>query len=154
MQVDAHVKNKNNGAWDGNQDLMVEKIDVEVGKRFDAHGIAKKTATEQLETLLSILDNGIDPKRPFHTAPLAADPTAQGALAVGLGAAEAYRNGSFIILGNIDTPISKGGVKYVLVNDIYYDAIPKLKKAYPSVEFIKANEANARLTEIATTSIT
>jgi hypothetical protein len=30
-----------------------------------------------------------------------------------------------MVMGNIDTPLSKSGVKYVIVNDGYYDALDR-----------------------------
>lgn len=140
------IDKKNNG--DVNLDLMLNNVDGDIGERFDAHGIAKVSYTYQLRSLIGLLDNGIDTTRDFHSAPLALSRKNQGAGA-GLGVAGgANDTGSFVVMGDIDTPLLKGGIKYVIVNDAYYDAIPRLQRAYPQITFIRANRANQELTRL------
>jgi hypothetical protein len=147
----AYSKEKERGG-DINLDLTLADIDWKVGERFDAHGIAKISIPNQLEQLITLLEKGIDPKRPFHTAPLEVDPEKKTALGAGFGTAggTAYKEGSFVILGGPDAKL-KDGIKYVLVNDAYYEAVSALQKAYPDVEFIRADEVPQRLRDIVDT---
>jgi hypothetical protein len=148
MKNEAGKKMKGKGIGDYNIDLMMAKIDPEIGRNFDAHGIAKGKESElnQLDSLLNFLQKGIDPERPFHTAPLRLrKDDAKGAQSAGGTATD---TGGFIILGEYKKMISESGIKYVLVNDAYYEAIDKLSKAFPQVEFIRADQANEKLKEI------
>lgn len=47
-----------------------EVLSPAIGKRFDAHGIAKGSLSEQLEALDTLLTTGLDAERPFHTTAL------------------------------------------------------------------------------------
>lgn len=136
---------------EGNFDLMINTVDWEVGQRFDAHGLAKESVPAQLRQLLDLIEKGIDPDKPFHTAPLEINPNKKAAMGAGLGTAggTAYKDGSFIILGEIDRKIQQSGIKYIAVNDAYYDSIPRLQEAYPQVQFIRADKLNETLKEIA-----
>jgi len=135
----------------GNLDLMINFIDWEIGQRFDAHGLAKKSVPAQLWQLLNLIEKGIDPDRPFHTAPLEVDPELRAGLGTGLGTGggTTYKDGSFIILGEIDQKINQSGIRYIAVNDAYYDSISRLQEAYPQVQFIRADELNDILKKIA-----
>jgi len=133
-----------------NLDLLVNGIDWQIGSRFDAHGIRKVSVTGQLDSLLNLLENGVNSSRRFDTAPLEVDPDLRAGLGAGLGTGggAAYKDGSFVVLGPVDSSIAEGGIKYVIVNDVYYGAVARLKTAFPEVEFLRADEANQRLTEI------
>ncbi|MBU0979008.1 MAG: hypothetical protein ABIJ03_03120 [Patescibacteria group bacterium] len=136
-------------------DLKIERsrLTDEIGHRFAAHGIAKGSRSEQLDTLLRLLASGIDPSRTFHTADLFRSDENEIAFAV--GAAGPYDTGSFIVLGepkSIDQStnnrdIAETGVAGVLVNREWYDAIPDLQRAYPNVRFIRADQMRDKLTE-------
>ncbi|MBU0597024.1 hypothetical protein KKA94_02575 [Patescibacteria group bacterium] len=132
-----------------NLDLDLAQIDWKVGERFDAHGLAKISIPNQLTQLVKLLEQGIDPKRPFHTAPLEVEPEKKAALGAALGTAggTAYKEGSFVLLSNPDGQLMDG-IKYVIVNDAYYEALDELQAAYPDVEFIRADETPKRLQEI------
>lgn len=131
---------------DLNQDLELahDELDPLVGESFDGHGINKGTSKEQLQRLLYILDQGPDPKRPFHTMNLK---TRHGNQAAAIGAANPYTTGGFILLSEPGSTLAEK-IKYVLVNDSFYEAIPILQSKYPDVEFIKATEMPKRLKEI------
>ena len=130
-----------------NFDLMLHQIDPEMGRRFDAHGIAKVNEAFQLDALLNLLDNGIDKNRPFHTGnlELPAEEKIGGADSPG---GVAYKDGSFVVMGGPDELMIKGGIKNVIVNDAYYGAVDRLRTAYPSVNFIRADRVNEGLREV------
>lgn len=138
MKWTAHNKMKKEGSLNVNLDFMLNRIDPEIGRRLNAHGISKLSIPEQLNSLLTLLENGVDREKEFHTAPLALRPDdPRGTDSAG---GTAFKDGSFIILGNLDALIIDQGIKYVLVNDAYYEAIPKLQSAYPEYMFIRADE--------------
>lgn len=124
-------------------------IDWKIWQHFDAHWIAKLSIYEQLLLLINILDNWIDNNRSFDSAPLEVSHEDKAWLWSWLWTwgGCAYKDGAFIILWEIDTPISKW-VKYVLVNEAYYHWIDQLQKAYPNVKFIRADQINEHLWKI------
>lgn len=129
-----------------NQDLLANEIDWEIGEQFDAHGLAKNSVATQFEQLINLLNNGVDKSRDFHTAPLSKSPDKAG---LHLGTAGgAYKDGSFIVLGAPGKQISESGIKSVLVNDAYYDTVDRLSRAYPNINFIRADQANEALKQI------
>lgn len=135
----AHLKAKEEGA-ETNLDLMTNRIDWQIGEKFDAHGIAK---SNNLSNLINLLNNGIDPSKNFHTSPLENNPDKKaGATHGGSAGGVAYKNGGFIVLDDPGEKISETGIKNVLVNDLYYDAIERLSEAYPDITFIRADQAN------------
>ncbi|GEM_PF-3953336 len=144
----AYTKNNLDGA---NTDLMITQIDPALGERFDAHGITKTSIPQQLDHLFNLLDNGIDTTRAFHTAPLEVPPELRAGLGAGFGTAggSATKDGSFVVMGAIDRPLTESGIRYVIVNDAYYAALHYLQKKYPKVQFIRADEVNERLQQIA-----
>ena len=137
---------------DVNTDLMIQAIDWQIGQRFDSHGIAKASIPEQFNQLLNLLNNGIDPDKPFYTAPLEVNPDDKAGIGAGLGTAggTSYKDGSFVLLGKPDNPITESGFCGVIVNDAYYEAIERLSEAFPSIAFIGADQINERLREIVT----
>ena len=68
----------------------------------------------------------------------------------GLGTAGgcAYRDGSFILLSEKDKLISDSGIKSVIVNDVYYPIMQDLRKKFPNVNFMRADEAANILNKI------
>lgn len=125
---------------DVNTDAMVylNNLPVEIGSKFDAHGIAKVSVTDHLRQLNRLLSEGIDTSRNFYTAPLAA-PKGMGA-AFGT-AGSAYRDGSFILVGEKGKLIADKGIKHVIVNDAYYNIISDLQRKFPDVNFVRADNA-------------
>lgn len=121
------------------------KIQPNVGKRFDAHGIAKGSMTEQLQSLNVLLSKGIDPDRPFHTMELRVE---DDGFASGLGASHPYTDGGFIVTGKPDQLIREGGIAAVIVNEHFYSAIQMLKAKFPYIEFMRADEAPDRLAQM------
>lgn len=78
MQNDAQKYSKAE-LGDINTDLMIHGVDGDIGERFDAHGITKVMITDHINQLVALIENGIDPNRPFHTAPLGLSKKNQGA---------------------------------------------------------------------------
>jgi hypothetical protein len=79
------------------------------------------------------LSHTISPAKPVHGA---------------IGASRPFDQGDFILLSEPASTINSAGVKYVLVNEHFYGAIPTLQKRYPNVRFIRADEATEELPEI------
>ncbi|MCL5784072.1 MAG: hypothetical protein M1142_01800 [Patescibacteria group bacterium] len=120
------------------------EIDPEIGRRFDAHGIAKGGYADQLRALNFLLSKGIDPSRPFHSTRLRMLDEDEAAIAGAIGAAGPYDNGAFIVIGRPDQMLSDG-IEGVLVNEHFYGAIPTLQQRFPNVRFIKASEISQGL---------
>lgn len=125
-----------------------KSIDPVIGKRFDAHGIAKGNYKEQLEALNYLLTKGIDPQRRFHTVPLRETNEVEAALAAGLGADGPYTDGGFIVIGSPDKLIMDNGIVAVLVNEDYYRAIDVLRQRFPGIKFIRADEMQTGLADL------
>lgn len=146
----AYEKYREADMGDANTDLTIQAIDWQIGQRFDSHGIAKGYISEQFDQLLNLLNNGIDPDKLFHTAPLEVNPDDKASLGPGFGTAggTSSKGGSFVLLGKPDKTIEENGFYGVIVNDVYYEAIERLSEAFPNIVFIKADQINDRLKEI------
>lgn len=118
-----------------------EQLPSEIGKHFDAHGMAKGNELRFLNYLLS---HGVNPDRPFHTMQLKSD----GGGGSAMGAANPYDTGAFIVLGHPDKLIRDGGINTVLVNEHYYDAVPLLTQKFPAINFVKADQMKDALAAI------
>lgn len=130
---------------DVNCDAMVylNLLPNEIGSKFDAHGLAKISVTQQLKDLNKLLTEGIDSSRNFYTAPLTVnskDAAGVGA-AMGTASGAAYRDGSFIIVGDKSKLLQDSGIKHVIVNDAYYNIIDDLQKKFQDVNFVRADNA-------------
>ena len=66
----------------------------------------------------------------------------------GFRASTPFLDGGMVILSAADQDIAKSGIKYVLLNEQFVDAIETLQQAYPNVEFIKPQDAAVRLKKI------
>lgn len=126
---------------DTNLDAFVFLNDLkpEIGAKFDAHGLAKVSVTDQLRQLNTLLTKGIDKEKSFFTAPLSCDPKLGSGL--GTGGGHAYRDGSFIIVSGKGKTICSDGIEHVIVNDAYYPVIEDLRNRFPNVNFVRADEA-------------
>lgn len=119
--------------------VLLNNLPPEVGSKFDAHGIAKISITDHLKQLNKLLSDGINPNKPFYTAPL----VAKGNVGAGIGTANgaAYRDGSFILVSGKSKKIGEDGIKHVIVNDAYYSIINDLQKKFPNINFVRADNA-------------
>lgn len=126
--------------WDINNDAMIylARLSESIGSKFDAHGLAKISVTDQLQQLNRLLTNGIDKNRIFYTAPLVSPKGAGAALGTAGGA---YRDGSFILVSDKSKFLAEDGIKHVIVNDAYYSIIGDLQKKFPNVNFVRADKA-------------
>lgn len=116
-----------------------KKVDRDVGKHYQGHGISK---TGQLDFLLNLLKNGIDKGRPFFTAPFAVPVDEAAMLGSGLGTSggEPYKDGLAVVVGEKDQHLEEGGIKYVFINDVFGDIVPVLQKQFPQYEFYKLSQ--------------
>ena len=123
--------------------VYLNDLNPQIASRFDAHGLAKTGVSNQLSQLNNLLTKGIDKNRGFFTAPLATAADDAAGIGAGLGTAggHAYRDGSFIIVSGKDKFLKSDGIKYVIVNDAYYNIIDDLSKRFPNQQFIRADEA-------------
>ncbi len=130
--------------YDPVSDMMLglEEIPDILGKRFDAHGIAKGTIGDQVASLNKLLTTGIDEDRPFHSMPL----KGADAAAAAFGASGPYA-GSFIVLGEAGQPL-RDKIRYVITNNPLENSLPLLSSRFPQVEFIPIKKAPQRLAEI------
>jgi hypothetical protein len=127
-----------------------EKIDGNIGKLFDSHGIAKESIKDQLKSLNTLLTLGPSHDRPFYTAPFAV-PAAERALlgpALGTGGGTSYKHGNFVIVSKLGQKITdKNSIGYVAVNYGFYKQISLLQAAFPGVKFVKMIEMPKVLTD-------
>ena len=130
---------------DINCDAMVylNSLPDEIGKLYDAHGLAKSSVPDQLKQLNELLTKGIDKTKNFYTAPLSVPKEDVRLLgpALGTGGGCALRDGSFIIVGDKSKLLVDSGIKHVIVNDAYYNIIEDLRRKFPEVNFVKAENA-------------
>ena len=126
---------------DTNLDAFVFLNDLkpEIGAKFDAHGLAKVSVTDQLRQLNNLLTKGIDKDKPFFTAPLSCDPKLGSGL--GTGGGHAYRDGSFIVVSGKGKAIAADGIEHVIVNDAYYPIVADLRQKFPNINFVRADGA-------------
>ena len=137
---------------DANIDAKVylSSLPSKVGMKYDAHGMTKGSIPEQLKQLNELLSKGVDKNKNFFTAPLAVPAEIASGAGAGLGTAGgcAYRDGSFILLGEKGKMIENSGIKSVIVNDVYYPIIKDLQKKFPDINFMRADKATEILTKI------
>lgn len=112
-----------------------------LGSQFDAHGIAKGTFKEQLNSFLKLLSKGIDKTRPFHTAPFMFDEKDKYAASALGTAGGAYKDGLAILSSDYHKNLSTNGVKIVLINDAAKDLIGPLSHLFLNIEFDKFSNA-------------
>lgn len=110
-----------------------EKIPAEIGRRFEAHGIARGTLEDQIVALDNLLTNGVDRKRGFSTTVLR-DPKREFAQY------HLYDFGGFIVVGPAGGTIMEDGITAVLVNEHFVGALPIFRRRFPHVTFISAND--------------
>lgn len=127
--------------------VFLNNLSPEIGSKFDAHGLAKIGVADQLKQLNTLLTKGIDKRKPFHTAPLVSKNNAGVGAGLGTGG-HAYRDGSFIVVGEKSKLIEESGIKHVIVNDAYYNIIEDLRKKFPKINFVRADESVEYFTKL------
>ena len=125
------------------QERVFEPVSGEVGRNFNAHGIAK---TNQLAFLLSLLETGIDPNKPFSTAPFdLRDEERAGGSLTGTGGGTCYKNGIAVLTGGYKQGLEEFGIKHVFINDVYAELVEPLKKLFPQYQIHLLSEQKAVL---------
>ena len=121
-----------------------ESVSGEIGQHFDAHGISK---TEQLSSLLNLLEKGIDKSKDFYTAPfeIPEEYKAGVGAAVGTGDGTAYKDGIAVLVSAPDKRLKENGIKYVFLNDVYQNIREPLAKAFPQYEVYLLSEQKSVL---------
>lgn len=118
----------------------------EVGRRFDAHGIAKGG---EFASFINLLTKGVNPEKNFSTTNLMVNIEAGQ-----VGAVNPYDDGGIIVIGPVnepkemnaerkgifDTRTSKTDIQYVALDQQYYFALPQLQEAFPNIKFVKAKD--------------
>lgn len=122
----------------------------EMGRYFSAHGMTRGSLEDQLRSLISILKNGIDKDKPFHSGPLF---TADNTLSAGIGAGGgSFRGGGFQLLARPEVVLGRHagqeGPAIVLVNTPFYEAIPKLTEQFPKIRFVRVDRSEIELPQI------
>ncbi len=110
-----------------------ESVSGEIGKHFDAHGIAK---LGQFSNLINLLENGIDQSKVFYTAPFEIPKEDGGGVGAGLGTSDgtAYKDGIAVVTSGFKKELKKDGIKYVFLNDVYKNIQKPLAAAFPQYQ--------------------
>ncbi len=110
---------------------LYKKVDPEIGAYFDAHGISKDN---QLDKLMALLDNGIDPNKEFYSASFEISNELKAALGAALGTAggTAYKDGIAVVTSGFKEELKKDGIKHVFLNDVFSSLKEPLQKMYPN----------------------
>jgi hypothetical protein len=127
----------------------LDELEPEVGFHFNGHGMVKGTWEQQLKSLDHLLSEGASADRTLYEMPLRGCEAYAGAF----GAERPFDTGGFIVVSAPGNTIAKGGIKYVLVNDHFFDAITELQAAYPQVTFIRADKMAVELPQILEVSL-
>jgi hypothetical protein len=130
---------------DNDGDMLILKFPIEIGKRFNAHGMwHQATYGHAVRNLINILDNGLDPKRSINEMPLNS-----GGRGSGYGAMNPMDSSNGItIVSPIDGSLAEDGVAYVLLDTMYENVIENFREMFPHIQFILAKDAVQTLTDI------
>ena len=121
-----------------------EPVSGEIGQHFDAHGIAK---LDQLSTLMTLLDTGIDSSRAFYTAPFELPTEDKAGMGAGIGTGDgtAYKTGIAVLTSGYNEKLVTDGIKHVFVNDVYEEMLTPLRALYPQYNFHLLSEQKSVL---------
>lgn len=110
-----------------------ESVSGEIGKHFDAHGIAK---LDQFSNIINLLENGIDQSKVFYTAPFEISKEDSGGVGAGLGTSggTAYKDGIAVVTSGFKKELKKDGIKHVFLNDVYKNLQKPLAAAFPQYQ--------------------
>ena len=105
-----------------------------IWEKYDSHWIAK---SNQLSNLLNLLDNWIDESRTFSTAPfeLTNETKQKIASAIWTWWGTSYKDWIWVITSEYNKTIKEYWIKFVFINDIYWDLIGPLSELYPQFNF-------------------
>lgn len=114
-----------------------EQIPKEVGRKFQAHGIAGKYGSSSTE-LDTLLKTGIDTDRTFYTTELRYNPEAGAAI----GADSPFTEGGLVVVGDLGArQVGDSGIKYVIVGEQYLRCFDVMQSKYPDVKFVTWHDA-------------
>ena len=116
-----------------------DRVSWEIWEKYDSHWITKST---QLPNLLNLLDNWIDESRAFSTAPfeLTNETKHKISSAIWTWWGTSYKDWIWIITSNYNKTIKEDWIKFVFINDIYWDLISPLSELYPQFNFYLLSE--------------
>lgn len=107
---------------------MAETLPAEAADRFEVHGIVKDPDAN----LVSLLKNGIDPGREFHSGPPVA----------GQFGIDSTRNvAPYVLLSDPGKTLRETGVKNVVLIGPAEASAARLQQAFPSVNFMTVDDA-------------
>ncbi|MFA6198312.1 MAG: hypothetical protein WC734_04150 [Patescibacteria group bacterium] len=108
-----------------------EKVSGDVGRDYDAHGIAK---SNQLTKLLRLLEQGVDPGKEFHTAPFELRDNEREGAGGGTTGGTAYKDGIAVVTSGYLQSITEYGIQHVFLNDVYARLREPLQSLFPDVK--------------------
>lgn len=117
----------------------IDHIDPEVGRAFDAHGIALKT--DPVEALDKILKNGFDENKTLYTTGFSRQTEAGPAI----GADHPFTEGGIVLVSEQGRKLLEG-IKYVVVGEEYSRVIDIMRERYPEVVIVPWHDAPRVLT--------
>lgn len=111
-----------------------EKISWEIWQHYDAHWIDK---LDMLWNLVKILSEWIDNSRTFFTAPFEIPNEIKAALWPALWTSwwTAYKWWIAVLVSGYEKSLLKDWIKYVFINDAYWELIEQLKVCFPEYSF-------------------
>ncbi len=114
----------------------VMQLPEEVGRRFQAHGIAGKhgSSSSELDTLLT---QGIDTSRHLYSTELRYNPEISGAI----GADMPFTEGGVFIVSDLDAQLDNQGIKYVVLGEQYVKCLDAMQSRYPNVKIVPWHNA-------------
>jgi hypothetical protein len=118
-----------------------EQVSPDIGRDYDAHGIAK---SDQLTKLLHLLEQGVDPNLAFHTAPFELGNEERGAGGNTAGGT-AHKDGLAVVTSGYRERIAENGIKHVFLNDVYGQLREPLQSLFPDVRIHLLSEQKAIL---------
>ena len=116
-----------------------EHIDPDVGRAFDAHGIAKMDPVEKLD---EILRQGFSSDRTLYTTAFLDQPEAGAAI----GADHPFTEGGVVLVSGPGQRL-RGGVKFVVLGEEYSGVIDILRNRYPGATIVPWHDAPRILTQ-------
>ena len=116
-----------------------EHIDPDVGRAFDAHGIAKMDPVKKLD---DILRQGFSSDRTLYTTAFLDQPEAGAAI----GADHPFTEGGVVLVSGPGQRL-RDGVKFVVLGEEYSGVIDILRKRYPGATIVPWHDAPRILTE-------
>lgn len=119
----------------------IDNTPQEIGKRFQAHGIAKG---DPIKLLDNILTKGIDPNKTLYSMPFNRANEALEAF----GADHPKTEGGIIVISGPDQKLVGDGIRMVGLGEEYMGVVDLLQGKYPKVSFIPWHEIPETLSNL------